>query len=107
MTHDSFIQISVLLAASHRGAVLKEQVERACVQLGMDVLSVGTSSLCCQVTARQFEKLFGVSAPHSIRSGRGTESPRGFVEPVKLPVPTLLQESVEAISIEPPPQLMS
>jgi hypothetical protein len=57
---ESPIQISLLLVATQRNVAAKQQAEKLCQQIGLEVLSSGLTSLCCQLSAKQFHHLFGV-----------------------------------------------
>jgi hypothetical protein len=96
---ENSIQLSLLFASNHRNDASIKNAKNICGQLGMNVISSGAASLCCQVSSIQFENLFGIEAPKENKSV--SENPSGFEPTVNLIIPKLLQGIVEIISIEP------
>lgn len=98
------IPLSLLLRAEARTGEGLAKAQQAAASLGLLPSASGRATLSCRVSNSKFVELFGILPPTlparpPQRSEAGT--PAGYAA-LDLPVPSVLAEWVESLSVQPP-----
>jgi len=95
---EPFIQVQILLRKAWRSEHGVEVVRKICTSLGIEPTASGAATISARVERRAFESLFATQADAAVAAGVATPA---------LPVPKLLEEQVESITVAPPHTYMS